>query len=172
MVRRSVALILAALLWASAASAVLGADVVGTALDPEGNRVKGIEIAALSPTGKVAGKAITNSAGDYRITNLEPATHDFALDPAGTPFQPGTAVAFVGKEGMTINWRLSRTAEASAIGAPGIAGGLPGGHASVVPDAFGLIVDGVGAAGAVSGFAAGGGFGSGPRYISPPSPSM
>ncbi len=172
MVRRSVALILAALLWANAASAVLCADVVGTALDPEGNRVKGIKIAALSPTGQVAGEAVTNAGGDYRITHLEPSTHDFALDPAGTPFQPGTAVAFVGKEGMTINWKVSRTAEASAVGAPGIAGGLLGGHASVAPDAFGLVVDGVGAAGAVSGYAAGGGFGSGPHDTPPPSPSM
>lgn len=167
MVGRSVALILAALLWASAASSVLGADVVGTALDPEGNRVKGIKIAALGSTGQVAGEAVTNAGGDYRITNLEPSTHDFALDPAGTPFQPGTAVAFVGKEGMTINWRVSQTAEASAVGAPGIAGGLLGGHASVAPDALGLIMDGVGGAGALSGYAAGGGFGS----DSPPSPS-
>lgn len=167
MVGRSVALILAVLLWASAASSVLGADVVGTALDPEGNRVKGIKIAALGSTGQVAGEAVTNAGGDYRITNLEPSTHDFALDPAGTPFQPGTAVAFVGKEGMTINWRVSQTAEASAAGAPGIAGGLLSGHASVAPDALGLIMDGVGGAGALSGYAAGGGFGS----ASPPSPS-
>lgn len=172
MVRRSVALILMALVGASAASSVLCADIVGTVLDAEGNRVKGIEIAALRPTGQIAGHAVTNAGGDYRITHLEPSTYDFALDPAGTPFQPGTAVAFVGKEGVAINWRVSQTSDASAIAAPGISGGLLGGHRSIAPDAVGLIVDGVAAVGVVSGYAAGGGFGSDSHWAPPPSPSM
>jgi len=158
-----------ALVWAGTVSSVLCTDIVGTVLDADGNRVKGIKIAALRPTGQAAGEAVTNAVGNYRITHLEPSTHDFTLDSAGTPFHPGTAVAFVGKEGLTINWRVSQTSDASAIAAPGITGGPVGGQLKA-PDAIGLIVDGVAGVGVLSGYAAGGGFGS--HRSPPPSPSM
>ncbi len=171
MQRLTLLLLVAITIGAGVASAALCADIRGVVVDAAGNRVAGIKVVAMRDrTGEVAGQATSGAKGEYYIPHISPQTYDLALDPLGKPFQPATAVAYVPKQGLAVNWRVSETAPASALAAPlGAGSSVLGAHlAGLITGATGI---GAGAAaglgaGAIGGYAASGG-GSGSPAQSP-----
>jgi hypothetical protein len=164
------AAIAAGLLVLTTASAALCADIVGRVSDLSGSAVQGVQIVVKDRSGKILGKVATDNHGDYQITGLTPGAEEYALDPPGTYFKGGTAVAYLSDKGLTINWKLSTSHLAAALATEGT------GNAAVAGDPFGLsaaaftavVAGGVTAVagGVIGGMAAAGGF-SGPG-----SPSM
>jgi hypothetical protein len=159
-------LLVAIAIGAGAASAALCADIGGVVIDAAGNRVAGIKVVAMRDrTGEVAGQATSGAKGEYYIPHISPETYDLALDPLGKPFQPATTVAAVPKQGLTVNWRVSETAPASALAAPRAT--TPFVWSGRELDTAGLIMGGVAGvgAGAITGYATGGGGSGSSRSI-------
>ena len=155
-----------------------GADVVGNVTDTGGHAVSGVKILVQDTTGKAAGEATTDAAGHYEIGNLLPNAYDYTLNPGTTGFKSGTAVSYLDKDGLTINWKVSKGDDASALA-------TQGGKVAIAGDPFGLsmpefvsvVALGALAAGAASvgGYAAAGGFSessSSPPVVPPTSSSM
>jgi len=176
MLRPMFRLLLAIMVGGGAASPALCAEIAGVVVDPAGNRVAGIKVVAMRDrTGEIAGQATSGAKGEYYIPHIAPETYDLALDPLGKPFQPATAVASVPKQGLTVNWRVSQTAPASALAAPRAAAPFVWDGREL--DLAGLITGGVAGvgAGAVGGYAtsgAGSGSPSSVILLPAPSPSM
>ncbi|HTY56083.1 MAG TPA: carboxypeptidase-like regulatory domain-containing protein [Candidatus Binataceae bacterium] len=167
--------LLVALLVVGCASRALCADITGMVTDTTGNRVAGVKVIAMSDrTGDVVGESISGTKGEYYIPHIAPETYDIALDPAGKPFQPATAVASVPKQGLTVNWRVSQSAPASALAAPHAAAPLLWDTRDL--DLGGLLVGGIAGvgAGALAGYATGGGSNTSNSFILLPAqtPSM
>jgi hypothetical protein len=154
----------------------LGADLVGNVTDTGGHPVSGVNILVQDTTGKTAGEATTDAAGHYEIGNLPPNAYDYTLNPGTTGFKSGTAVSYLDKDGLTINWKVSKGDDASALA-------TQGGKVAIAGDPFGLSmpeflsVVALGALGAgaasVGGYAAAGGFSSSssPPPVAPPTSS-
>jgi hypothetical protein len=160
MLRPMLSLLIAMIVGASTPSGALCADIVGTVLDTAGNRVAGIKVVAMRDrTGEVVGQATSGAKGEYYIPHIAPETYDLSLDPLGKPFQPATAVASVPKQGLTVDWRVSETAPASALAAPLAARSFVWDGREA--DLAGLIMEGAAGvgAGAIGGYAASGGSG-------------
>lgn len=109
----------AALLVFSMASAAPCADLSGTVTEVDAKPVKGIQILVAESGAKSALKVVTDDKGDYRLTGLSAGTYTFALDPGSTGFRGGTAIAYLGDKGLTVNWRISRGGPPSAIASQG-----------------------------------------------------
>jgi hypothetical protein len=106
-----------------------GADpsVAGTVVDAQGNPVAGVQITVKDANGNIVGQAVTDPGGQYTVSNLPAGQYTLTLDPLKTGFQGNTVVAFVGGEGLTVNWTVATNAAAIAAAAPGIVtGGLFG----------------------------------------------
>jgi carboxypeptidase family protein len=88
------------------------AQVVGTVKDVAGKPVQGVKILAVDKSGTMAGQALSAANGTYVINGLTPDKYVFKLDPQGTGFQAGNGVAYLGSEGLTVDWTVSRNAMA------------------------------------------------------------
>lgn len=86
------------------------AQVVGTVKDVAGKPVQGVRIEAVDKSGTVAGQAPSAANGTYAINGLTPDKYVFKLDPQATGFQAGNGVAYLGSEGLTVDWTVSRNA--------------------------------------------------------------
>jgi len=128
-------------------------------------------------------RAISKSDGSYALSGLKPGNYVMKLEPAASGFKAGEAVAAVGKDGLTVNWIVSKKAPALAFASRGVTSTLAqiAGPGTVTPSLIpglsavqsGLVV-GAGASavilgGTIGGIAAAGGF-SGPKH--PASPSL
>lgn len=103
-----------AILWATQ-SAAFCADITGQVSTPHHGPLKGAVITATAAGGGMVGHAATNAAGQYRISGLVPGVYDlFLKTPPGT-CKSGSAVAYLGKENVKVDWACSRTAEPLAL---------------------------------------------------------
>ncbi len=134
------------------------AEVVGTVKDVAGKPVQGVKIQAVDTSGAVAGQALSESKGRYVINGLTPGKYVFKLDPLATGFKPGNGVAYLGAEGLTIDWTVSPDELALDDATPGngvvstIAPLLtPGGIPVVGGAVAGAVLGGLGAAGSLGG---------------------
>jgi Carboxypeptidase regulatory-like domain len=170
MIRKLAVTAITALLAVTTASLALGADVVGTVSDTQGNPVQGVQITAQTPAGNVVAQALTSANGKYQISGVAPGTYDYALNPLQTGFKAGTAVSDLGPKGLTINWKLSPTAPAIALASEGTEVALAGDPFGYSPEEFAALV-GLGVAGIAAGVV--GGYGAAGGFSEPPaSPSL
>jgi hypothetical protein len=66
----------------------ISGDLVGTVLDPTGDAVPNVSVAATNTSTGVKVNTTTNASGDYRISNLPPGTYDITATSPG--FAPAT----------------------------------------------------------------------------------
>jgi hypothetical protein len=112
----------------------------------------------------VAGRAVTDASGKYWITGLKSDTYHYVLDPLQSGYKGGNAVSYLDSEGLTLDWKISRTAQAIALASPGSSElgfardpfGLTAGQFAGVVLAGASVLSGV----VVGGVSAAGGFGS------------
>src|SRR5580658_2566306 len=107
------------------------AEVVGTVMDLQGRAVSDVKIVAQDGAGKICGQALTDAKGHYEISGLSPNTYDYTLNPLATGLKGGSAVSFLDTDGLTINWKVSKSGDAVALAAQGSNEALAG-------DPFGL----------------------------------
>lgn len=153
-----------------------GADLVGSVTDTGGHPVSGVKILVEDTTGKTAGEATTDALGHYQIGNLSPNAYDYTLNPGTTGFKSGTAVSYLDKDGLTINWKVSKADDASALATQGSKVAIAGDPFGLsMPEFLSVVTLGALGAGAASlgGYAAAGGFSSSssPVPIAPPTSS-
>ncbi|MBF6571120.1 MAG: carboxypeptidase regulatory-like domain-containing protein [Candidatus Binataceae bacterium] len=152
------------------ASLALCAEIVGTVSDTQGNPVQGVQITAQTSAGRVVGQAFSSANGKYQITQINPGTYDFLLNPLQSGFKAGSGVADLNSKGLTINWKLSPTAPALALASEGTEVALAGdpfGYSAGEFAALLVLAAGGVAAGVVGGYGAAGGFSSSPSAASP-----
>jgi hypothetical protein len=130
-----------------------------------------------SPAAPTSMEAVSKSNGTYAIGGLAPGTYVMKLEPGATGFKPGEAIGAVGKDGLTVNWVVSKDAPALAFASKGVIttaqsagppdppppGGTPSLIPGLTPEQSGLVV-GFGAAaiivgGTIGGICAAGGLG-------------
>ncbi|HWX27085.1 MAG TPA: carboxypeptidase-like regulatory domain-containing protein [Steroidobacteraceae bacterium] len=90
------------------ATAVLSADLVGRVANETGQPVAGVQVSAVDSTGASAGSVVSDAEGSYEIQGLKPGAYRLML-------KGQTVVSYVPKEGLTVNWGLSKTAPPLAI---------------------------------------------------------
>ncbi len=100
---------LAILCWLGQGSC---AEVVGTVRTVAGKPVQGVKIQAVGESGTLAGEALSGLKGTYTIDGLKPGKYVFKLVPQATGVQAGNGVAYLGDEGLTIDWTVSPDAVA------------------------------------------------------------
>jgi hypothetical protein len=97
------------------------ADVAGTVADAQHDPVPGVVVSVKAEGAAVALQAISDSQGAYRITGLSPGLYDLALKSQSASCKGGTSVAYVGQQGLSVDWLCSPKTEAIALarnGAP------------------------------------------------------
>ena len=139
------------------------ADIIGTVMDLQGHPVSDVKIVVQNTAGKLFGQAITDPKGHYTIVGLSPNTYGYILNPLTTGLKGGSAVSYLGTDGLTINWKVSDTGDAISLAKQGSKEALAndpfglsmGEFASIVTLGTAAVAGGV-----VGGYAAAGGFSS------------
>ncbi len=117
-------LVLAIVISFASASAAFCAQIVGVVKSDAGQPVQGIKINAIdAASGKLAGDTLTGPDGRYSISGLAKGQYVFKLDPLATGFQPGDGVAYLGDDGLRVDWSVSASAVALDGATPGIGTG-------------------------------------------------
>jgi hypothetical protein len=106
------ALALAGMLAIIPATPASSADLVGRVARDGGEPVAGVEISAVDSSGAAAGSGVSDAEGSYEIRGLKPGLYKLGL-------KGQSVMSYVPKEGLTVNWGLSKTAPALAIAKPG-----------------------------------------------------
>ena len=120
-------------------SAGFCADLAGTVADAQHDPVPGAVISVKAEGAAVALQAISDSQGAYRITGLSPGLYDLALKSQSASCKGGTSVAYVGEQGLSVDWLCSPKAEAIALARNGVPATQTAEAASAPPgDPFGL----------------------------------
>jgi len=73
-----------------------------------------------SPAAPSAIEAVSKSDGTYAVGGLTPGTYVIKLEPGATGFKPGEQIAAVGKEGLMVNWVVSKNLPALAFSSRGV----------------------------------------------------
>jgi Carboxypeptidase regulatory-like domain len=153
----------------SMAALAFCADITGHVLNLQGQPVKGIEILVQVPRQKVVWKVTTNSKGNYIIKDLAPGKYQITLDSLTSGYKGGRFAAYLGANGLTIVWKVSKSSTAVAWAKP------REGQAVADSDPFGMsmqtfsyLVGATAIGGGIGGAAAAGAF-SGHSHASSPS---
>jgi hypothetical protein len=162
--KKSISTAIVALVLAGALPA-LAASVSGVVMDAGGKRVAGVKVIAHDARGAPLTSAVSSANGEYTLTLDPDANYRFALDPGSLGFKIGAPVgAFVPRNGITLNWVVSPSADPLAYAHPAPASQLaaddPAADPPPIPEdvALGIGAVGIVAAGTVGGVAAAGGF--------------
>ena len=102
------ALALTGMLAIIPATPALSADLVGRVARDGGEPVAGIEISVVDSSGAAAGSGVSDAEGSYEISGLKPGVYKLGL-------KGQSVMSYVPKEGLTVNWGLSKTAPPLAI---------------------------------------------------------
>ena len=97
------------------------AELAGTVADAQHDPVPGVVISVKAEGAGVALQAISDSQGAYRIAGLSPGLYDLTLASKVASCKGGTSVAYVGAQGLSVDWLCSPKEEAVALarnGAP------------------------------------------------------
>jgi hypothetical protein len=98
---------------------VFCADLAGTVVDTQRRPVANVKIVVMNPDNKVVSRAQSNSSGRYQVTGLASGKYKYVLDAAGSGFKGGDAVSYLGPQGLTIDWYVSQSGEATAFASNG-----------------------------------------------------
>jgi|SRR5579863_8748883 len=112
---------LVCLLVTCASRAATPADLVGSVSSRDGKPVAGYAISLADPSGKKIGDVITDAQGHYEFHNLEPG--QFTIT-AGKR----TAVFYINKDGLTVDWGIGDGVMPIAIAFKGAAPETAGAH--------------------------------------------
>lgn len=169
-------LLLVGVFGAGMASQAFCADIAGRVFDRQGQAAQGIQISVELPNSKLVAQAITDAKGTYRLKSLAPGTYHLALNPGTSGFKGQTVVAYVGPDGLTVDWVVSPTAAALALATPGVKQQLTDADPfGMSQNTFGYLLGGLlfGVGGGLSGAASAGAFSGSSHHPAPPiSPSM
>jgi carboxypeptidase family protein len=98
-----------ALVVATSASA---ADIVGRVANDAGEPQAEVKVSALNSSGAAAGSATSDAEGAYQIRDLKPGTYTLVL-------KGESVMSYLPKQGLTVNWGLSRSGPPLAVGKVG-----------------------------------------------------
>ena len=96
------------------------ADLAGTVSDVQHDPVPGVVITVQAPGGTAPMQAVTNAQGAYRITGISSGLYDLALKSQLARCQGGTSMAYIGKQGLSVDWLCSPKTEAIALAREGV----------------------------------------------------
>jgi len=168
---RTAAVLFSAL--AVTASPAMSATVVGSVCGSGGNPLRNAQVAAQDPAGKTVASATADPQGHFLMQGLNPGVYILQATPPVTTagIKPDRVSAAVGRNGLTVDWRMSQArslataaprvnASNCSLGGAGAAGGAAGDSALETATAIGLAGT-LAAGGIVGGIAAAGGFDGG-----------
>jgi hypothetical protein len=128
-------------------------------------------ISLLNPAGKTLATANTDEKGKYLIEQVVPGDYHLSLKPPAGHLVGQTVAVSVDSKGETVDWVVSDTAPALALGKPGVeevAGIDPFGLSLGEFIAASVLSAGAVAGGVVGGYGAAGGFSSSSENSNPP----
>jgi hypothetical protein len=96
------------------AMAVSSADIVGTIVNPAGAPMTGVTVAVQNQSGAAVGSGVTDETGQYVIHDLVPGI--YTLISKGQ-----SAVAYVGDQGLTVDWGVAPNSQVIAAARQGTA---------------------------------------------------
>jgi hypothetical protein len=94
------------------AMVVSSADIVGTIVNPAGAPIAGMTVSVQNQAGAAVGSGVTDETGKYAIHGLVPGT--YTLISKGQ-----TAVAYVGDQGLTVEWGIAPNSQIIAAARQG-----------------------------------------------------
>lgn len=94
------------------ATAALGADIVGRVANDAGEPVAHVQVSVLDSSGASAASVVSDAEGSYEVRDLKPGTYTLVL-------KGQSVMSYLPKEGLTVDWGLSRNAPPLAIGKAG-----------------------------------------------------
>lgn len=103
-----------ALFLLGSAMAVSSADIVGTIVNPAGAPITGVTVSVQNQAGAAVGSGVTDEGGQYVIHGLAPGT--YTLISKGQ-----SAVAYVGDQGITVDWGIAPNSQVIATARQGTA---------------------------------------------------
>ena len=106
------AMTIAGIFALAAATSASGADIVGRVANDAGEPAAGVQISVLNSSGAPAGSVTSDAEGAYEIRDLKPGTYTLVL-------KGQSVMSYLPKEGLTVNWGLSRNGPPLAVGKVG-----------------------------------------------------
>jgi len=103
-----------ALILIGSAIVVSSADIVGTIVNPAGAPIAGMTVSVQNQAGAAVGSGVTDQTGTYAIHGLVPGT--YTLISKGQ-----SAVAYVGDQGLTVDWGIAPNSQIVAAARQGTA---------------------------------------------------
>lgn len=105
-------LTLAGMFATAVATPASSADIVGRVADDAGEPAVGVQVSVLDSSGASASSVVSDAEGSYEVRDLKPGTYTLVL-------KGWSVMSYLPKEGLTVNWGLSRNAPPLAIGKVG-----------------------------------------------------
>lgn len=102
------------------------AEVAGKIADRSGAPVPKVTVSVKNQAGSQIASGISDAAGRYTIGNLDAGIYTFVVNGQ-------TAVAYVGADGLTVDWGIAHDAPPIAVAQRGIERGDHGGSGRPVP---------------------------------------
>jgi hypothetical protein len=96
----------------AAATSASSADIVGRVANDAGAPAAEVQVSVLNSSGASAGSATSDAEGVYEIRDLKPGTYTLVL-------KGQSVMSYLPKEGLTVNWGLSRNGSPLAVGKVG-----------------------------------------------------
>src|SRR5271170_4746801 len=90
----------------------LSAEIVGTVVNPTGAPISGITVSVQNQAGVAVGASVSDGTGQYTIDRLSPGTYTLTL-------KGQTAVAYVGDQGITVDWGIAANSQVIAAARQG-----------------------------------------------------
>lgn len=112
--RRDATLAAILLVTLIAPGALHAADIEGRIVDPEGQGIAGIQISVENLQGAQMAQVVSDAQGNYAVRGL--ANGAYNLVASGK-----SAVTYVGREGVTVDWGMSKTTAPIAVARRGTA---------------------------------------------------
>lgn len=101
-----------ALFLLGSAMAASSANIVGTIVNPAGAPIAGVTVSVQNQAGAAVGSGVTDAIGQYVIHGLAPGTY--------TMISKGqSAVAYVGDQGLTVDWGVAPNSQIIAAARQG-----------------------------------------------------
>ena len=101
-------------LFVSCATAGFSADIIGTIVSPAGEPIRGVTVSVEDNAGAAVGASASDVAGKYIIHALAPGTYTLTANGQ-------TAVAYVGDQGLTVDWGIASNSQVIAAARQGMA---------------------------------------------------
>ena len=101
-----------ALVLLGSAMAVWSADIVGTIVNPSGSPLTGVTVSVQNQAGAAVSSGVTDESGQYVIHGLAPGTYTLISEGQ-------TAVAYVGDQGLTVDWGIASNSQVIAAARQG-----------------------------------------------------